>query len=59
MDGEFVTMEINPRILANSIPVYEKIAGINPWIFMEGLKRGVVLEKTGAPQSAVVRYNYK
>jgi hypothetical protein len=57
-DGQFVTMEINPRILCNSIPLYEKVAGINPWILMEGLKKGVVSKLSSAPQSGVVRYNY-
>ena len=58
VDGEFLTMEINPRILANSIPIYEKITGINPWIFMDGLRKGVVYEANDPPQSGVVRYNY-
>jgi len=58
VEGDFLVMEINPRILANSIPIYEKIAGINPWIFLEGLKKGVVHDLTSTPQSGVVRYNY-
>jgi len=59
VEGKFLVMEVNPRILANSIPIYEKIAGINPWIFMEGLKKGLVYKLTSTPQSGVIRYNYK
>jgi len=59
VDGDFLVMEINPRILANTVPIYEEIAGINPWIFMEGLKNGVVHDRTATPLTAVVRYNYR
>jgi len=59
VEGDFLVMEVNPRILANSVPIYEKIAGINPLIFMEGLKKGVVMDLTETPQIGVVRYNYR
>lgn len=59
VEGDFVVMEINPRILANTVPIYEEIAGINPWIFMEGLKNGVVHDRTATPLTGVVRYNYR
>jgi len=58
VEGDFLVMEINPRILANTVPIYEEVAGINPWIFMEGLKKGVVHGLTATPQAAVIRYNY-
>jgi len=59
VEGDFLVMEINPRILANSVPIYSKIAGINPWIFSEGLKNGVVYDLTDTPQIGVIRYNYR
>lgn len=59
VDGDYLVMEINPRILANSVPIYEKIAGINPWVFSEGLQKGVVYDLTSTPQVGVIRYNYR
>jgi len=59
VEGDFLVMEINPRILANTVPIYEEIAGINPWIFMEGLRNGVVYDLTATPLAAVIRYNYR
>jgi len=59
VEGDFLVMEINPRILANTVPIYEEIAGINPWIFAEGLKKGVVYELTSTPLAGVIRYNYR
>jgi len=59
VEGDFLVMEINPRILANTIPIYEEIAGINPWIFSEGLKNGVVYDLTATPLTGVIRYNYR
>ena len=50
-------MEINPRFCRPSIPLCEAVSGINPFVFMEGLKKGVIYEPTGPCQSGVCRYN--
>jgi len=59
IDGEFVVMEINPRISGNALPFYEKVSGVNPWLFMEHLLRGVVLPFPAEPPcTGVCRYTY-
>ena len=61
VDGEFLVMEINSRISAFGPAIYEKIAGVNPWVFMEGLKEGVVHEPVSpfsTLPTAVIRYNH-
>ena len=61
VEGDFLVMEINPRISAFGPAIYEKLSGVNPWVFMEGLKEGIV-HKPAASLSdlptAVIRYNY-
>ena len=61
VEGDFLVMEINPRISAFGPAIYEKLTGVNPWVFMEGLKEGIVHKPAASLSTlptAVIRYNY-